>query len=74
MKTLSLTAMFMTAVFLAYLRISGEKSQLFQAVAHLFVGGLIAYAIATKSFRWCGVTALLISLVELGVFIHDKTK
>lgn len=73
LKILSIIVMIFTAFVLAYLRIDGHKSQLFQATAHLFVGGLIVAAITKKSW-WCGGTAIVISLVELGVFIHDKAK
>lgn len=74
MKTvIALIVMIFTAFILADMRIDGHKSQLFQAIAHLFVGGLIVAAVTKKSW-WCGGTAIVISLIELAVFIHDKAK
>lgn len=56
---------------LAGLRIAGHKSQAYQAVAHLWVGGLIGYAIPTHSADAIGLAGAL-SLIELAVFLRDK--
>ena len=74
------------AVVLAALRIMGHKAQAFQAVAHLFVGGLFAAAYV----RWDSIEsegdeerysplvyenliiAIVLSLIELGCAIGFK--
>jgi hypothetical protein len=69
------------AFILAVLRIAGHKSPTFQAVAHLFVGGLFTAAYmkwkvsndgppdyALLSVQWLGL-AVVLSLIELACFI-----
>jgi hypothetical protein len=50
---------------LAVLRVSGHKSQAFQAVAHLYVGGLFTAAYLQSNAEWW-VLGVIVSLVELG--------
>lgn len=59
---------------LAVARISGDKSELFQAIAHLFVGGWIGVAFVGYCYSLAGwknyaILAFLISLVELIAFL-----
>jgi hypothetical protein len=57
-------------VGLAALRIAGHKSPAFQAVAHIFVGGLFgAWAHGGKPARPYLWLAVLLSLVELACFL-----
>jgi len=74
------------AVVLAVVRIMGHKSEAFQAVAHLFVGGLFASAwlqfseINTEKSsirhpplaRENLILAVLLSLIELGCFLWHR--
>lgn len=74
------------AVALATLRIMGHKSQAFQAVAHLFVGGLFAAAYVrfdsieseTDESKYAPLVyenltiAVVLSLIELGCFLWQK--
>lgn len=64
-------SLFAFSAVLAALRIAGHKSQAYQAVAHLWVGGLIGYAIPTHS-EHAIVLAVSLSLIELAVFIRDR--
>lgn len=62
------------AVALACLRVSGEKGELFQAVAHLYVGLLIGLAWANYQFlhtpwRFYAWVALALSVIELACFL-----
>jgi hypothetical protein len=52
-------------------RLFGATNQSFQAVAHLYVGGLIAWAVAKKDWRYGGLAAAL-SVLELFAFLHSK--
>lgn len=60
------------AIVLAIFRIYGEKGEVFQAIAHLFVGGLIgAYIVGRK--RFVITLSIGLSVVELSVFLWQKT-
>jgi hypothetical protein len=61
------------AIALGILRVAGHKSQRFQAIAHLFVGGLFTAAY----FRWDAVllaVAVALSLVELATFLVQRAR
>lgn len=60
-----------SSVALALIRAGGEKGQVFQAVAHLFVGGLFASYFATKRPIYL-VLALSLSAVEVACFLYFK--
>lgn len=60
-----------TCVLLAVMRITGCKTQAFQAVAHLFVGGLFGAWFAGAPRSVSLYPALILSVVELGCFIAD---
>jgi hypothetical protein len=64
------------AVALAALRIAGHKSEAFQAVAHLFVGGLLTYGWEVDKSRFHPKTwelsawlAVSLSAVEVACFL-----
>jgi hypothetical protein len=58
------------STILAAMRVLGVKHEAFQAVAHLWVGGLFgSYFVNKDSFTL--YTAVVISLIELGVFLVD---
>jgi L-asparagine transporter-like permease len=57
----------MSAAVLSVLRLRGNKSQSFQAVAHLFVGGLVGSILTCFSW-WLLCIALVISAVEVFAF------
>ncbi len=60
------------AVILAAMRVGGVTHEAFQAIAHIYVGYIFTAAWYTKSklFWWLGSA---VSLIELAVFINDKT-
>ncbi len=67
--TLACVLIGVSAVALAGIRILGDRSSAFQAVAHLFVGGLFgAWLEGGRSARPLLWTALLLSVVELACF------
>lgn len=66
------------AVILAALRITGEKSESFQAVSHLFVGGLFGSCLVTRHWpslysttMFYFMTGIILSIVELAVFLYN---
>ncbi len=61
-------AVLAAAVVLAGLRIGGERGQVLQAVAHLFIGGLVVGSIL-RGWVFGHVIAVVLSLVELGCFL-----
>lgn len=58
---------FMFSVFLGTVRILGQKDEIFQAVAHVWVGGLFAAGILGK--RWCLLCAVGLTIVEVMCFL-----
>jgi FtsH-binding integral membrane protein len=76
---------YVIAFVLAALRVAGHKSEAFQAVAHLFVGGLFAAGWVEYGFTWTGIKCdggksamrkiwlgVALSLVEVGCFLWFK--
>lgn len=62
----------LVAVAVVALRILGLKSPSFQAVAHLYVGGLFgAWLEAGRPARPLLWLALLVTAVEVACFLHD---
>ena len=74
-------AVIAAAVMLAAIRIAGHKSEAFQAVAHLFVGGLFGASYVwrldktftgdDKSFGYL-LVAVSLSVVELICFLFTR--
>jgi MFS family permease len=65
------------AFVLAALRVAGHKSQSFQAVAHLFVGGLLTeWWVGSLSWRYSHTfwIAVSLSIVELACFLWFRVK
>ncbi len=63
----ALLAALIVSIVLALLRIGGEKGELFQAIAHLWAGGLfVAGVIRNRPALWI---AIALSLVELACFL-----
>ncbi len=68
------------ALVLALLRLHGEISQTYQAIAHLFVGFILGVwfqrGITNKrlQFDWVGVVVIIISMVELLCFIFPNMR
>lgn len=68
------------ALVLAVLRLQGEISQTYQAIAHLFVGFILGVwfqgCIYKKRFQfdWVGVVVIIISMVELLCFIFPNMR
>ncbi len=63
----------LVSVVLAYLRVTGAHGQVYQATAHLFVGGLIGGAVASKYHRFTLVTlTVVLSVVEVTVFVISR--
>lgn len=61
------------STLLACLRISGHKSEPFQAVAHLFVGGLLgSWLVGRKAQSLQLALAAVLSLIELACFFLLK--
>jgi hypothetical protein len=64
------------AIALAALRVGGHRSEAFQATAHLFVGGLLAYGWSVDKSRLPPSTwqlsawlAVLLTAVEVACFL-----
>jgi hypothetical protein len=59
---------------LIYFRFAGYKSQSFQAIAHLFVGGLFgSFLSRSDSGRWpILILALLMTFAELLAFLRSR--
>jgi uncharacterized membrane protein YfcA len=64
--------LFLTSFVLAATRIAGHKSEAFQAVAHVFVGGLFGAYIADRKQSDCLRLAILLSLIEVACAITFK--
>jgi dolichyl-phosphate-mannose--protein O-mannosyl transferase len=59
------------SLVLGALRIHGEKGEIFQAIAHLFVGGL--FVACWFSFKWWHlVLAVGLCLLEVLVTLRDR--
>ena len=54
------------SIILGVLRVVGEKGESFQAIAHLWVGGLFVAGIRHRPVLWI---AIALSLVELFCFL-----
>jgi hypothetical protein len=61
-------SLMLASATLAMFRMLGYKSQAFQAIAHVFVGGLLGALIAAE-LAICGWLALGLSVVEVGCFL-----
>lgn len=57
------------AVVLALLRMAGYASEFFQAIAHVFVGGLFAAWIADRRNRKYLYLGIGLTVVEVGCFL-----
>lgn len=57
------------AVVLAVLRMAGFASAFFQAIAHVFVGGLFAAWIADRQNRKYLALGIALTVVEVGCFL-----
>ncbi len=64
---MSLFANMIIVAVLATLRITGEKSEAFQAIAHLYVGGLFAWSVC--EYRFVKTKALDVALRPIALFI-----
>lgn len=63
-----------TSLAIAAIRIAGHKSEAFQAVAHLWVGGLSGAYLAGRlegpnRMRLCGALVVALSMVEVACFV-----
>lgn len=58
----------LAAIAIALLRVMGHKSEAFQAIAHLEVGGLFGAWFATRDRGYLGL-ALALTLVEVICFL-----
>lgn len=56
------------AIVIGSLRVAGVKSELFQAIAHLYVGGLLGCYAGTSHEFWLYL-AWILSLLELVCFL-----
>ena len=57
-----------TSIVIGLLRVFGFKSEFYQAIAHVFVGGLFGAAIATGNRQlWC--LGIGLTVVEVVVFL-----
>ena len=66
-ELMSLALILITSIILGALRIGGEKGEIFQAVAHLWVGGLfVAGTLRSRSVLWI---AIALSVLELACFL-----
>jgi len=64
-------------VILGLLRAAGHKSQAFQAVAHLYMGGLCAAWLITREplYAWLVVVLSIVEVICFVVFrIRDRQK
>jgi hypothetical protein len=68
MKAHHLVAVLAVSYLLGALRLAGARHEAFQAVAHLWVGGLIGARIAAGE-KECGRIAFALSVLELVAFI-----
>lgn len=69
------TIMFLTAGYLTYERLTGNKSQSFQAVAHIYFGltlgaGCVLVYFGKKPYAI--ISAVTVALVELYAFLRDR--
>ena len=62
-------AIIVFAALLGVLRIVGVKHLIFQATAHLFVGGLFGAWLKDRKDRILLITAIVLSMVELLCFL-----
>lgn len=70
MNTFLVTFLIADSVIIGFIRVMGDKGQLFQAVAHLWVGILIGGAIGNKPNRPLLVTlAVALSVLEVACFL-----
>ena len=60
------------ALALAALRIAGHKSQMFQGVAHIYVGGLIGVWLGDRSRKGALALAVGLTVVETVCFLVGK--
>lgn len=64
---------YLAALILGALRLGGETGQTFQAVAHLYLGGLIWGAYVTKESRTRNIVlAVLLSVLEVVAFTLSR--
>ncbi len=64
---MSLALILITSIILGALRIGGEKGEFFQAVAHIWVGGLFVLGtLRSRSVLWI---AIALSVLELACFL-----
>ena len=64
---MSLALILIMSIILGALRIGGERGEIFQAVAHLWVGGLfVGGVLRSLSYLWI---AIALSLLELACFL-----
>lgn len=66
-RTAAVIAVAASAGLLAGLRLAGERSQAFQAAAHLEVGALLGWSVAGRTW-YPAVVAVVLSLIELAAF------
>lgn len=76
-------AVLVSAALLAYLRISGEKGQPFQAAAHLELGALLLASVSGRApgawwvefWKWArfpALVALALSVIEVAMFFVTR--
>ncbi len=63
-----LVALYVLTVLVATPRVLGEHSAAYQAIAHLYVGGLVGAFASGRRWHYLGM-AILLSLVEVGSFL-----
>ncbi len=68
---MSMIVNLLVAASLCIFRVIGYKSQAFQAIAHLYMGGLFMGAYSKKSWLLWGVFTVL-CVVEVFCFLRDK--
>lgn len=62
---------FVIALVLGWLRASGTKDPIFQAIAHLYIGGLIGYSVACQRHRdYYLAIVVWLSILELVCFLQ----
>lgn len=62
------TAVILISVLFAAVRIAGHKSEAFQAIAHLWVGGLCG-AFALGRYWLYGWLVIILSIIEVACFV-----
>lgn len=67
------TLLILVAIIFATLRFGGQKSQTFQALSHLFVGGLIG-AFLVGHGPLLLILSIALSVVEVVAFLHFKAQ